>query len=71
MTKKEKIFWGVKIWGHSFRKCWSNSIRSINMQSLLSGKDNRRWEQKIESIKIYEAFVEDNQSIIDSEIKNC
>ena len=46
--------------------CNSNAIRSIILQSSFSGKDNRRWEQKIESIKIYEAFVEDNQSIIDS-----
>ena len=41
------------------------------MQSLLSGKDNRSWEQKSESIKIYEACREANQSIIDSDIKNC
>ena len=41
------------------------------MQSLLSGKDNQSWEHKSESIKIYEAFVEDNQAIIDSDIKNC
>ena len=41
------------------------------MQSLLSVKDNLSLEHKSESIKIYEAFVEDNQVIIDSDIKNC
>ena len=39
------------------------------MQSLLSGKDNQSWEYKLESIKIYEALIEDNQAIIDSELK--